>query len=495
MTKNRAVVLFLFALTLTITSCNREKKMAPDATPQSSANSPAATTTTGYKDTLLTTPASPEIVAKGLEADGYQLGISAYTWGYPLVRMETVMRDYVNVPNPKPGTSYRAPLNQIGWATELATPSARDMPTPNNDTVYMSAVVDLTEPYVLSVPDTHDRYYVVDVFNMYQELQHYIGRRTTGTKVGSYVIAPPEWKGTIPSGLTRYDVSTKKVWLWGRIRIMQGEPIEPVIALQQQFKLVPLSVYEHKTAAPAETSLPPLPNVGSDDLAFLRYLAFALKYNDVRPADGALFAQFSRIGLTKDGFNPDKMSPDMRKGLIRGLADGPSVAVAALASTASKRSGWDWVTGLDSFGFNYPMRALVAGPYLGGNGEKEAMYPIRYTDADGKTVNGANKYVIHFDKEPPVNAFWSLTIYNADDKMLVENPIQRYKVGSDTKGLVKAADGSITIPIQAEKATDANAPNWLPAPKGEFYLLLRLYQPNDAILSGSYQLPQVNIVK
>ena len=467
--------------------------MTPDPTPQS--NMPTANTGHGYQDTLQTTPASPEVVSRGLEADGYQLGVSVFTWGYPLVRMETVMRDYVNVPDPKPGTSYRAPLNQIGWATELATPSAKDMPTANNDTAYMSAVVDLTEPYVLSVPDTNDRYYVVDVFNMYQELQHYIGRRTTGTKAGSYVIAPPGWKGTIPTGLTRYDVSTQKVWLWGRIRIMQREPIEPVIAMQKLFKLVPLSVYEHRSAVPATTSLPPLPDVGNDQLAFLRYLAFALKYNEVKPEDEALFAQFSRIGLTKDGFDPDKMPPDLQKGLLRGLADGPSVAVASLASTASKRNGWDWVTGLDSFGFNYPMRALVAGPYLGGNGEKEAMYPIRYTDADGKTLSGANEYVIHFDKEPPVNAFWSLTIYNAEDKMLVENPIQRYKVGTDTKGLVKGSDGSITIPIQVEKPTDANAANWLPAPKGDFYLLLRLYQPSDAILSGSYQLPQVNIVK
>ena len=174
--------------------------MTPNATPQSSANPPAVTTTTGYKDTLLTTPGSPEVIAKGLEGDGYQLGVSAYTWGYPLVRMETVMRDYVNVPNPKPGISYRAPLNQIRWATDLATPSAKDMPTANNDIAYMSAVVNLTEPYVLSVPDTRDRYYVVDVFNMYQELQHYIGRRTTGTKAGSYVIVPPGWKGTFPQG-------------------------------------------------------------------------------------------------------------------------------------------------------------------------------------------------------------------------------------------------------------------------------------------------------
>jgi hypothetical protein len=144
-------------------------------------------------DLLLSTPASPEVVQKGLQADGYSLAISAYNWGYPLVRMERVAREYSNVPSPKPDTSYRGALNQIGWATSLASPAAKDMPTANNDTYYLSAVVDLTEPYVLTVPDTHDRYYVVDVFNMWQELEHYIGRRTTGTKAGKYVLVPPGW--------------------------------------------------------------------------------------------------------------------------------------------------------------------------------------------------------------------------------------------------------------------------------------------------------------
>lgn len=127
---------------------------------------------------------------------------------------------------------------------------------------------------------------------------------------------------------------------------------------------------------------------------------------------------------------------------------------------------------MDSFGANHPMRALVAGPSLGGNGEREAMYPVRYTDAEGQTLNGAHRYELKMSEEPPVDAFWSLTMYNAADKLLVENPIQRYKVGTDTENLKKAADG-------------------LPASTGDFYLILRMYQPSDAILDGTYQLPQV----
>jgi hypothetical protein len=161
-----------------------------------------------YEDKLISTPATPEVIAKGLEADGYQLGVSVYTWGYPLVRMERVIRDYTDVPSPKPATSYRAPLNQIGWASELASPEAKDMPTANNDTFYMSAVVRLDQPYILSVPDTHDRYYVINVFDMWQELEHYIGRRATGTKAARYALVPPNWSGQLPEGVKRLDVST-----------------------------------------------------------------------------------------------------------------------------------------------------------------------------------------------------------------------------------------------------------------------------------------------
>lgn len=451
-----------------------------------------ATDAFAMEDKLLQTPTSPEVMAKGAETDAYQLAISAYVWGYPLVRMETVARQYTDVPDPKPATSYRAPLNQIGWATDLATPDARDMPSANNDTFYMSAVVVLDRPYILSVPDTHDRYYVVNVFNMWQELEHYIGRRTTGTKAGRYAIVPPGWKGTLPAGVKRLDVTTNKVWLWGRLRIAQGEPVAPVMALEKQFKLDPLGgVPGHESAA----SLPPLPSVDGDELGFFKQLAFALKSNTIKPADQALFAQFARIGLTKDGFDPSKLSDPARKGMLRGLTDAPPVVVASLASTAVNRNGWTWATGLDSFGFNYPLRAMVAGAYLGGNGEREAMYPLRSTDSDGNALNGANRYVVKFDHEPPVGAFWSLTMYDDSDKMLVPNSIHRYKVGTDTKGLKRAADGSITIPIQADTPQGNDAVNWLPAPKGNFYMLLRLYQPSEAILNGTYQLPQVKKVQ
>ena len=442
-------------------------------------------------DALLTTPVTPQVLAKGNELDAYTLGVQAYVWGYPLVRMERVARQYSTVPADNPSTSYRAPLNHIGWARELATAAAKDMPTANNDTVYMSAVVRLDEPYILSVPDTHDRYYVVDVFNMWQELQHYIGRRVTGSKAGQYAIVPPGWQGQLPPGVVRLDVSTGKVWLWGRLRVSPGEDMAPLHALQAQFTLVPLSLYGKAKVAPDAAALPELPDTAGGELGFFKQLAAALKDNAIKPEDRALVGQFSRIGIGPDGFDAAHLSPERRRGLVHALADGPEVAVSAFTTAAVMRNGWSWATGLDDFGYNYTLRALVAGPYLGGQGEKEAMYPLRYTDSTGKVLSGAHLYTLKFASNPPVNAFWSVTVYRAGDKLLVENPIARYKIGDDTPGLVTAPDGSITLHLQHANPGGAAAGNWLPTPEGPFYLVLRLYQPSQAILAGTYALPQV----
>jgi hypothetical protein len=233
-------------------------------------------------DALLTTTVTPAVLAQGAEADAYAQGIQAYVWGYPLVRMERVARQYTEVPANNPPTSYRAPLNEIGWARGLATAASKDMPTSNNDTFYMSAIVDLTEPYILSVPDAQDRYYVVDVFNMWQELEHYIGRRTTGTKAGNFALVPPGWKCELPAGVTRLDVATDKIWLWGRLRLTQGEDKAPVLALQKEFRLTPLSAFGKADAKPRTASLQPLPDIANDELGFFTELGAAVKASSRR---------------------------------------------------------------------------------------------------------------------------------------------------------------------------------------------------------------------
>jgi hypothetical protein len=443
---------------------------------------------TSFPDPLLNTPPTPGVIQKGLQADGYAQAINGYIWGYPLVRMERIIREYTDLSSSQPVTSYRAPLNQIGWATALADSSSKDMPTANNDTLYLSAVVNLSEPYILSVPDTNDRYYVINVFNMWQELEHYIGRRATGTEAGKFVLVPPGWKGKLPKDAKPLLVTTSKVWLWGRLHVKQNENMQPIISLQKKFQLSPLSGKPH-----VGETLPPLPNIDNDEYGFFKHLATALKANPVKPVDLALYGQLSRIGLTDAGFDADKISAATRTGMLEGLKDGPNVAYSSLKSNAETRNGWTWATSLDDFGYKYPLRAMVAGAYLGAQGEKEAMYPTRSVDNKGQALDGAHGsvYEIKLSSAPPVDAFWSLTIYNAVDKLLVPNPINRYKIGSDTPGLITAPDGSITIIISHDKPTNSNASNWLPSPNGLFSLFLRLYQPADAIRTGEWPLPEV----
>lgn len=325
---------------------------------------------------------------------------------------------------------------------------------------------------------------------MWQELEHYIGRRTTGTKAGRYVLVPPGWTGPVPANAKRLDVSTRKVWLWGRLRLAQGEPAAPVHDLQTKFTLAPAT-------GPAKSpELHAMPPIAGDELGFFTHLAFVLKSNEVKPDDKALFAQFARIGLTATGFDEGKLSPDMRRGILRALADGPAVSISSFASTATVRNGWNWVTGLDSFGFNYPLRAMIAGPYLGGNGEREAMYPIRYTDADGQILKGVNKYELKRrwarNRRSTRSGRSPCTVPQTRCSSRIRCNATRW---APTPGLKKGADGSVTIAIQNEPLDQAASVNWLPAPKGEFYVILRLYQPSDAILDGTWQLPQVTRVK
>lgn len=442
-----------------------------------------------YKDEMLTAPVTVESVAKGLELDAYNLGLSAYTWGYPLVRMERVMREYTSNTENAPATSYRAPLNQIGWARELATSDALDMPTANNDTAYLSAVVSLDEPYILTVPELDDRYYVVDAFNMWHELEHYVGRRTTGTEAGRFAFVPPNWEGELPADVTRLDVTTDKVWLWGRMRVSEQDSMEEIHALQDAFDLRPLSAdgVEGWTAPAAD--LEPLPEIGEGPLGFLTHLQAALQANDVKPEDEAIYGQLERIGFTKDGFDASKLSPPQIAGLTRAIEDGFNVGHAAVARSTIDNEGWNYPTGLDSFGWDYSLRALISGPYLGGQGLEEALYALRVADVDGELLTGSKTYTLKFDKEPPNDAFWSLTAYDAETKMLIGNPLNRYKIGSDTEGLKINDDGTLEITVSAEQPADTS--NWLPASEGGFYMLMRIYQPQDEVLDNEWSFPQV----
>lgn len=445
-------------------------------------------------DPIISIAPNADIAAHGYYLDAKTIGTMAYQWGYAMVRMEQAMRDYIDVPNPKPATSYRAPLNKIGWAKRLPTAEDKDMPTANNDTYYMSAVVDLTEPYILQTPDTDGRYYVVNVFDMYHTLTEYIGKRNTGTQAQTIALVPPGWEGTLPKTVDKVvNIRTPKTWLWGRIHVLEGEEVSKVHALQDQFELKTMSEYMGQSDVQTTSTLPEMPKYPvSDTLRFYRYLAFAMDQNPVLDEDRALAGQLERIGIKNGEFDESTLNPAQLKGLKEAALEAPLTILSSMYSSSTEINGWNVATKLDNYGFDYSFRSLIAGPYLGGQGEKEAMYPIRYTDSDGLPTNGKNSYRIRFKEEPPVNSFWSLTLYRADTKLFCDNELDRYKLSSESKALKKNADGSFEILIQNEIPT--NTDNWLPAPEGGFYLILRMYEPNQDVIDLKYELPQMEKV-
>lgn len=435
----------------------------------------------GQTDPVVTTPATPQVVGAGLKSEAKAVAILAYQWGYPLVRMEQTVRKYTTVEPNMSRSSFRAPVNEIGWAKQLPGPKDTDMPTANNDTYYMSAVLTLDEPFLLCVPDTKDRYYVINVFDMYHNLTEYIGRRNTGTKAGEYWIVPPQWDKPLPKEAKMIiRPKTDKVWLWGRIAVAEEDDVNEIYALQDKFKVEPV--------AKVKAQLPEWKE-DTTEFGFFYNLAQAMKYNPVLADDKALVALFERIGLKAGSFDPSKLHPLQIEGIREAIAEAPSTIISNTTTAGVNRDGWMWASNIDHFGFNYGLRALVSGPYLGGQGEQEAMYPIRYNDDDCKVLTGANEYTIHFETMPDVGAFWSVTVYDAKSKMLVDNPINRYKISSTTPNITYNKNGGLDITLSHKKPS--SKANWLPVPKGEFYLLLRLYQPSKRILDGTYRLPTI----
>lgn len=443
------------------------------------------------QDPVITVAPNAEITAKGTYYDAKAIGTLAYEWGYSLVRMEQAMRDYVDVPSPKPTTSYRAPLNEIGWAKTLPTAADEDMPTANNDTYYMSAVVDLTEPFILNTPDTDGRYFVVNVFDMYHTLTEYIGKRNTGTEALTVALVPPGWEGQLPASVDkRVDVNTQKVWLWGRIHVLEGEDRAKVHALQDQFVLKSLTEFNGGAKATAN----PLPEMAqypvSDSLRFYRHLAFAMEQNNMLEEDKSLVGQFERIGIKDGKFDESVLNEYQLQGLKEAALEAPMAILASMYSSTFVNNGWNIALKLDNYGYDFSFRSLIAGPYLGGQGEREAMYPIRFTDSDNQALAGVNSYKIKFKEEPPVGSFWSLTLYDASNKLFYDNELNRYKFSRESLGLKMNEDGSFELLIQNEKPE--NTDNWLPAPEGGFYLILRMYQPAQEVIELKYELPQMH---
>ena len=442
----------------------------------------------------------PSLPAAALTPDeATAIGVDAYVYAYPLVTMEMTRRVMTNVAAPE-GT--RAPMGQLVRMRSYPDASFRDVTAPNADTLYTTAWFDVSkEPWVLSLPAMGERYFLLPMLDGWTEVFQVPGTRTTGDKAKSWAIIGPNWKGKLPQGVREYKSPTAIVWLLGRI-YCTGTPADykAVHALQDKVKLVPLSSYG-KTYTPPPGQVDPAIDMKTpvreqvnrmDAGSYFKLFAQLLKSNPPAKADAPILGRIAQIGLVPgQDFDIAKLDPAVAQGLAAAPKLGVEKIMSHFKSAGKFENGWIFSTGTGTYGTDYLQRALITAIGLGANRPQDAIYPTSEVDVNGKPYDGANRYVIHFDKGkfPPVNGFWSLTMYNAD-YFFVANPLNRYTLSSRNK-LVTNKDGSVDLFIQNAPPGKGKEPNWLPAPAGPFKLMFRFYWPKEAIIDGNWKLPPV----
>jgi hypothetical protein len=383
------------------------------------------------------------------------IATQAYIYGYPLVTMEYTRRVLTNVaaPNQK-----AAPMGQLMRLQAYPTPEDRQVTAPNADTLYTMVWLDLSrEPYVLSLPDAHGRYYLMPMLDAWTTVFQVPGKRTTGTKAQTYAITGPGWTGTLPEGVTEYKSPTSIVWILGRI-YCTGTPkdYKAVHAMQNRVSVVPLSSYGKPYTPPTgnvdpgiDMKTPVRTQVNSLDIAaYFSLMAQLMKNNPPAPEDAPMVQKMAQIGIVPgQPFDLTKLSPDAQQALKAVPKAAGGKVMEYFKHAGKQENGWVFTAKTGIYGTDYVDRALITAVGLGANRPQDAVYPVSETDAAGKPYSGANKYVMHFDKGqmPPVNGFWSLTMYDAK-YFFVANPLNRYTLSARNQ-LKKNADGSVDLQI------------------------------------------------
>lgn len=434
---------------------------------------------------------------EGLEE--FWLATDAYIYGYPLVTMEMTRRALTNVAAPV-GT--KAPMGQIIKLREYPNASFRDVTAPNADTLYTTSFFDVgKEPWVLSIPDMQGRYSLMPMLDGWTNVFQVPGKRTTGTGAQTYAITGPGWTGSLPAGVKEYKSPTSMVWLLGRI-YCTGTPEDyaAVHKLQDEFKLVPLSAYGKAYTSPAgkvdpsyDMKTPVRDQVNRmDAVAYFTMLCELMKTNPPSEMDAPALARFARIGIVPgQSFDASKLKADFVK-RVPDVGFDRIMLQFKINKAVRNENGWDFTTKTGIYGTDYLMRGLVTAIGLGANRPQDAVYPTSKADAEGGKYSGAHKYVMRFPKGhlPPAEGFWSVTMYNGQ-YFFVDNPLNRYSI-SARQDLQTNPDGSTDLYIQKDSPGKDKESNWLPAPAGDFILMMRLYWPSEtdpSIISGTWTPP------
>jgi hypothetical protein len=442
--------------------------------------------------------------------EAQQIAHDATVYGFPLVIMELTRQVFTAVPAPM---ADGAPVNQFGNKKTFPDATFINVVRPNADTLYSAAWVDTAkEPIILSVPDTQGRYYMMPLLNYWTDVFASPGSRTTGTGAGNFAITGPNWRGKLPGDVTEIQSSTRWAWIVGRFACTGSSDYENVWKLQDQLKLTPLSAWGTSYVPP--TNVPVDPNVNTnvspldqllamDASTYFNYVCQLLVDNPPYEADAPLLADLTKIGI-KPGADYKSYFAGLDNDVKSAIQTGYQLALDKIPATSlgDVKNGWQMVYGTGDYRTNYMFRAAIAYQGLGANLGDDSFYPSSFIGSDGEKFSSDKKYVLHFNKDeiPPVNGFWSLTMYN--DKMLfAANPINRYSLGSlSDPPLIKNSDGSIDIYIQRDSPDSApdsaSIPNWLPAPaSGGFSLTLRLYWPQESVLDKSWAPPAVQLAE
>ena len=431
--------------------------------------------------------------------EAHALGVSAYLYFYPLITMDLTRRQLTNVERLE---GLHGPMNTFVSLAEYPSADMKVVVRPNFDTLYTSAFLDLTaEPMIVSAPDTDGRYYLLPMLDMWTDVFASPGSRTTGTQAANFLVTPPGWNGAVPPGMPRIAAPTPYVWIIGRTKTDGPQDYDAVHKIQAGYKITPLSEWGG-AAMPVVGKVDPSvdmktpPKIQVDTMPADRFFAYAaelLKVNPPHITDQPIIAQLKRIGIEPGlSFDLTKSEPTVRKALESAPADAQQLMAWKLPTIARVANGWSMNTDtMGVYGNYYLKRAMIAQAGLGANLPEDAIYPINLADESGKPLDGTNRYILHFEKAdlPPVDAFWSVTLYD-DDGFPVSNPVNRFAVSS-WMPFKYNGDGSLDLYFQNENPGSNKEANWLPAPKGPFNVLMRLYAPRSEALTGKWNPPPV----
>nr|WP_321451283.1 DUF1254 domain-containing protein [uncultured Carboxylicivirga sp.] len=427
-----------------------------------------------------------------------QIAKEAYTYANPMVDHYRGLYNYFIDKN---SSDYKGPWNQVINMARVYTHEDRTIQTANSDTPYSFAAMDLrSEPMVLTLPKIEEeRYYSVQLINMYTHNFEFVGTRTVGNDGGHFLIAGPEWKGEMPEGIDKV-IQSETEWVLAvyRTQLFNPEDLDNVKQIQSEYKLQPLSSFLDLPAPEAAPDIQFIEPLTQDEIKaspkVFEQLNYLLQFCPTHPSEIELMKRFNKLGIgAGKEFKWDSFSPEVQDAIKQGIADSWTDFEALKSQAEAGKLGSAEIFGTrQHLNNNYSYRMIAAVVGIWGASAEEAIYPTYYVDSENEPLNGVNKYTLRFEpgQLPPVDAFWSLTMYELPASLLVENPLNRYLLNSPMlDDFVFDKDGGLNLYFQNESPGKEKESNWLPAPKGPFSVVMRLYLPKPETLSGEWVNP------